>query len=332
MGAKRLAVLLCTAVFCFGAASCGEKKDDSVIDVPILKTKEVTYNTVKAEVGDISEKYHQTGQYSYPYSKSVKFGASGRIESINVEAPAEVKEGDLLCTLYTDDVIEELDKEKVRLDQSKQTVETIRKNGGTLNELKMAEYDLQIEQMKYDRLEASLEDYKVYAPCDGTFTMPYNRREPYTVNSPVKEGDLFGFTSDFSQKLLCVSVYDNPLNNVNFGTSVSLEQGATKASGTVTDIVHVENGDYSTIVYVIKPEDDAELFDFGDVQVVFDVYTRPDTVKVPQKAVRELGGRKFVNLLVDGVKIEQDVETGIEDGEDIEILSGLVGGEELIIN
>ena len=83
---------------------------------------------------------------------------------------------------------------------------------------------------------------------------------------------------------------------------------------------------------MILPDEDSELFDFGDVSVVFDVYTRPDTVVVPQKAVRELAGRKFVNLLVDGVKIEQDVETGIEDGKNIEILSGLAGGEELILN
>lgn len=332
MKAKRMLCLLCCAVFCAAAASCGEKKDDKQIDIPILETKEITYNTVKAEVGDISEKYYETGSYAYPYSESVKFKVSGLIESIEVEAPADVKEGDLLCTLYSDDVVEQLDKEKIRLDQAEQTVATLKSNSGSANEIKMAELDLQIEQMKYDKLEASLEDYKVYAPCDGTFTDAYQRSEPLNINSPVKAGDLFGYTSDLSQQFLCVSVYDNPLNNVNFGTGVTLEQGATEATGTVTDIIAVENGDFSSYVYVIKPADDNELFDFGDVSVVFDVYTRPDTVIVPQKAVRELGGRKFVNLLVDGVKIEQDVETGIEDGKNIEILSGLVGGEELIIN
>ncbi|MBR1563458.1 MAG: efflux RND transporter periplasmic adaptor subunit, partial [Ruminococcus sp.] len=274
----------------------------------------------------------ETGSYAYPYSQSVKFKASGLIESIEVEAPCDVKEGDLLCTLYSDEVQEQIEKEQIRLDQAKQTVQTIRQNGGSANELKMAELDLQLEQMNYDKLEASLEDYKVYAPCDGTFSYPFERREPLNVNSPVRAGDTLGYTSDLSQQYLCVSVYDNPLNNVNFGTRVTLQQGATEAGGTVKDIQRNENGDFSSYIYVILPDEDSELFDFGDVSVVFDVYTRPDTVVVPQKAVRELAGRKFVNLLVDGVKIEQDVETGIEDGKNIEILSGLAGGEELILN
>ena len=53
---------------------------------------------------------------------------------------------------------------------------------------------------------------------------------------------------------------------------------------------------------------------------------------VPQKAVKKLDGRNYVNLLVDGVKIEQDVELGIEDNDNVEILSGLSGGEEIILN
>ena len=161
--------------------------------------------------------------------------------------------------------------------------------------------------------------------------------DPGVVPAEAVETPVYAFARDgmdriVAQQYLCVSVYDNPLNNVNFGTRVTLEQGATEAAGTVKDIQRVENGDFSSYVYVILPDEDSELFDFGDVSVVFDVYTRPDTVVVPQKAVRELGGRKFVNLLVDGVKIEQDVETGIEDGKNIEILSGLSGGEELILN
>jgi hypothetical protein len=66
--------------------------------------------------------------------------------------------------------------------------------------------------------------------------------------------------------------------------------------------------------------------------VVFDVYSRLDTVVIPKKAVKELGGRQFVYLLIDGVKVEQDVELGIEDNGDVEVVSGLSGDEQLILN
>ncbi|MBR1723545.1 MAG: RND transporter, partial [Ruminococcus sp.] len=60
-------------------------------------------------------------------------------------------------------------------------------------------------------------------------------------------------------------------------------------------------------------------------------YSKLDTVIVPAEAIKTSKERTYVNLLVDGTKIEQDVETGIEDGERTEILSGLSGGEEVIV-
>ena len=295
-----------------GLSGCAKKDQKDEIAVPILEAKSVQYKTKTAEIRDISQKYEQPGFYGYPYSKSVKFTASGQIQSIEVESPCEVTEGQLLCTLYTDDVQEEIEKEQIRLDQVKSTVDTLYENDADADQITMAQYDVQIEQMRYDRLVNSLDDYNVYAPCE--------------------KGGVFGYTIDRSEQYLCVEVYDNKLSNVNFGTSVDLVQGAQSSTGTVTDIVFNDNGDFSTYTYVITPDNEDELLDFGDITVVFDVYSRLDTVVIPKKAVKELGGRTFVYILVDGVKVEQDIELGIEDNNDVEVISGLSGGEEIIMN
>lgn len=324
---------VCAAVLTLGLCSCGKSDNKDEIAIPILETKEISYKTCTAEITDISQQYYQQGTYSYPYSEAVVFKASGQIKSIEVESPCDVKEGDLLCTLYPDEVQEKIEQEKIRLEQAQNTVDTLYANGGNSGELQMAQYDLELEQMKYDHLVASLDDYNVYAPCDGEFTMTaQNWGEPLGVNAQVNKGSALGFTSDKSQEYLCVQVYDNPLTNVNFGTSVRLEQGANSSTGTVTDIVYADNGDFSAYTYVIRPDNEDELLDFGDVQVVFDIYSRLDTVVIPQKAVKELSGRTFVYLLVDGVRVEQDVELGIEDNENVEVVSGLIGGEEIILN
>ena len=324
--------LVLSCVLAASLCSCSKAKSDDEIAVPILETNEITYKTTKAEISDISEQYYQNGSYMYPYSEVVTFKASGQIKSIDVTSPSDVKKGDLLCTLYSDDVEEKIEEEEIRLNQSKTTVSTLQANGAGGDELKLAQYDLQIEQLRYDHLVASLENYKVYAPCDGEFTAVDRRDNPLNINSPVNSGPVYGYTSDKSQEYLCVEVYDSELNNVNFGTSVKLEQGSTTSTGTVSDIIYSENGDYSTYIYVITPDNKEELFDFGDVSVVFDVYSRLDTVVIPKKAVKNLAGRTYVNLLVDGVKVEQDIETGIEDNDNIEVTSGLTGGEEIILN
>lgn len=326
VAAAALALSLCSC------SAFSDKNKEEKIAVPILETKEISYKTCKAEVTDISQEYYQVGTWGYPYSESVVFKTNGQIKSIEVESPCDVKKGDLLCTLYSDDVQEQIEREEIRLDQAKSTVNTLYANNASADEITMAEYDLELEQMTYDHLVESLDDYNVYAPCNGEFTALDRRDQPLNVNSPVSKGSVFGYTSDKSQQYLCVQVYDNQLNNVNFGTAVRLEQGANTSSGTVTDIVYDENGDFSAYTYVITPSDDADLMDFGDVQVVFDIYSRMDTVVIPQKAVKNLSGRTYVNLLVDGVKVEQDIELGIEDNENVEVLSGLSGGEEIILN
>ncbi|MCR5021224.1 RND transporter [Ruminococcus sp.] len=323
-------VAFCAAVTVF--TGCGKKKSQDEIAVPMLETRSVTYKTVNAEIRDISQKYEQPGSYGYPYSKKVKFTVSGQIKSIDVEAPCEVKKGQLLCTLYTDDVLEEIEKEQIRLDQVKSTVDTLYQNNADADQITMAQYDVQIEQMRFDRLKGSLDDYSVYAPCDGEFTIEQPGWNPYNVNSRVNEGAVFGYATDKDERYLCVEVFDNKLSNVNFGTAVKLQQGANVSGGTVTDIVFKDSGDYSKYTYVITPDDPDELLDFGDITVVFDIYSRLDSVVIPKKAVKELGGRNFVYLLIDGVKVEQDVELGIEDNGDVEVISGLSGDEQIIVN
>ena len=174
--------------------------------------------------------------------------------------------------------------------------------------------------------------WKVDAPCDGEFDIADRHGQELTAFTPVNKGEVLGYTSDKSQKALCVAVYDNPLTNVNFGTAVDIVQGANTMGGTVTDIIYNESGDFSAYVYVITPDEENDMLDLGGIEVVFDVYSRLDTVIVPQKAVKNLDNRTYVNLLVDGVKVEQDVELGIEDNDNVEILSGLSGGEEIILN
>lgn len=324
-----LSAVLCAAML--GMSGCAQKEKKDEIAVPILEAKSVQYKTTTAEIRDISQKYVQPGFYGYPYSRTVKFPVSGQIESIEVEAPCDVEEGQLLCKLYTDNLQEEIEKEEIRLEQVKKTVETLRKNGGSSDEITMAQYDVEIEQMRYDRLVESLEDYNVYAPCDGEFSMERGRY-PYNVNSTVNQGSVFGYTVDRSERYLCVEVFDTKLPNVNFATTVRLEQGAQSSTGTVTDIVFNDNGDFSTYIYVITLNNEDELMDLGEIEVVFDVYSRLDTVVIPKNAVKELGGRTFVYMLVDGVKVEQDIELGLEDGSDVEVVSGLVGGEEIILS
>ncbi|TSC60459.1 MAG: secretion protein HlyD [Parcubacteria group bacterium LiPW_15] len=57
-----------------------------------------------------------------------------------------------------------------------------------------------------------------------------------------------------------------------------------------------------------------------------------NVVVIPEIAMFKSGGQAFVNVETDKGPVETKITTGISDGENIEVLSGLEGGETLIIS
>lgn len=336
-------VLLLAVLIAFSASSCAAKQKEQEIVVPIFEMDEIKYNTEEAVVGDISQKYFVDGKFGYPYSQNVSFKINGTVDSLIVEENSDVSKGDLLCILKSDDLDRQLEEKKVYVDQAQKTVNTLISDGVGGTELELARTDLEILQMEYKHLEESLEDYMVYAPCDGVFRA--DRATAFSAGiddqrgaenivipgSAVHAGQILGTIDDRSRQYIICDVYDVTLENVNFGTRVHIEQGANECMGKVVDIIEGDNAGMTLTTYIIMPDEDSGLSEL-DVKCQFDVYSKLDTVIVPQEAVKTTKDRTYVNLLIDGTKIEQDVETGIEDGDNIEILSGLAGGEQVIIN
>lgn len=328
---KKLVYLALAVLTALGASGCSEKNENKQIEVPIYEAKSLTYNTAKAEVTEIAEHYALTGKYSYPYSLKVKFGASAQINEIFVASGEEVKKGQLLCSLFTDDIDDRIEKKKAYVDQAQKTYSKLLStyNGSNINEIEIARVDYEIQKYEYDELVKSRDSYNVYAPCDGHFrSVSNNWGQKLDKYVSVNQGTTFGTVTDESESFLTCTMREQPLSNVNFGTHVNITQGDKASGGIVADIIK-DNNDY---IYVIRPDKDADFMKIGEMMISFNIYSRKDVVVVPNEAVKKVGQRKFVNLLVDGVKIEQDVETGIVDGSKVEITGGLTGGEELILN
>lgn len=57
-----------------------------------------------------------------------------------------------------------------------------------------------------------------------------------------------------------------------------------------------------------------------------------DVVIIPEIAMFKSGGEAFVNVQTDEGPVETKITTGISDGENIEVLSGLSGGETLVVS
>ena len=326
---KALALGLC-AVTAVSFGSCGKKESGAEIEIPILETSSPVYNTVTAEIGDISEKYYGEASYGISHEMSAYFTRSGQIKEIYVELNKEVKKGDVLCVLRSEEIEEQIEESDVWLEQAESTYnKLLNKSGVSATELEYARIDYELQKLNHQKLERELEQYTVTAPCDGTIVLINDRNKELNINSRVYP-DWLCMISDNSENALSCKMIQK-VDSIGYGTRAIITSTLGEYEGYVTGMREYGEGATAQYIYEIRC-DDGDVSGANKFNVCFDVYDKEDVVLVPAKAIKAIGERRFVNLLVGGVKVEQDVETGIEDGEMVEITSGLVGGEEIIIN
>ena len=118
---------------------------------------------------------------------------------------------------------------------------------------------------------------------------------------------------------------------------VTLEGDSTlRISGTVESIALVANrssmGDTFTVRIALDPPDSGPtLRDGFSAQVSIVVAPPKDALVVPASAVYESRTGQAVRvLMVDGSIVERRVRLGIKDGEQVEVLAGVVEGERVL--
>lgn len=335
---KKIVSVMACAVLCLSFAGC-KSEDDSkpVIQIPILDSKEENFETVVAEVGNITKSYTLQGKFTYPYSSYLSVKKGGVIKESHIDSKEEIKKGDLLLEFECDEFNDQIESQEQRVKDAQKNLDDIKKSGGSKAKINVATVDLELEQNRLDILNAKLDDYKVYATMDGYIELE-GLAEDYAVGKTLDDGHYLGKLIDRSEKVLTGSFFGSAqdrLSGVEFGTKVSIKQGnVAQSTGYVKDIVFHDNRDFSTFDYLIEIDDkNEEFYDFGQIDIVFNVYEKENVVTVPSETIVNVGSRTFVYTIVDGIRIETDVEVGIVDelNGKTEITSGLSGGETIVI-
>jgi RND family efflux transporter MFP subunit len=127
---------------------------------------------------------------------------------------------------------------------------------------------------------------------------------------------------------------DAPLASVGDAASITLQALPGEAfSGSITRLAGgMDQSTRTMLVEIDLPNDDGKLIPgmFGQATILLDA--RADQVALPASAVRyDEQGRSYV-YVVDGDETIQivDVATGVDDGHQIEITSGLTGRERVV--
>ena len=284
----------------------------------------------------------------------------GRIESISVKVGDVVKKDQVLFSLDKSDMQasynqaaaglkmaegnyqvnkDRLDNAKIQLERYKQLYEI-----GAISQAELEQFELQASDASLMTVEAQRDqaraqyqaaakaynDLNVKAPIDGIVTALNVRVGDMTTGAAPS-----AMVVDMDKVYVEVSVSEKVINSIDSSQDVLVEI-ASAFSGTVKGEIDglslaadARTGKYMLKINISNENHLIKPGMFG--RVILDIATKEDVVVVPAEAVVFRAGKYVAYVIEDHKVVEREVLTGLENGKQLEIVSGLNAGEILIV-
>ena len=278
---------------------------------------------------------YASGKLEYYESRVVTTQASGPVRSFNLLNYADVKAGDVLLTLGSDTIDDEIQAKQQEIAAAQETLNTA---------------------------QQAMANFNAVAPIDGTITAC-----TLTEGAEVKSGDTVIIISNSTTMLVNITVDDRNISFIKPGDVVNLDWNGTPYMGTVTsiDMGKAESGNGMTNFPVTLTVDnmDGSLIEGAWLQYSFVTSQSDNCVLIPGSAVKSVldteGNKRTVVFVKAETKPDDALEldlpepeegqkrsypseedgyypvevvTGISDTQNVEIVSGIEAGEEVFVN
>jgi RND family efflux transporter MFP subunit len=314
-------------------SSCGEVEalDDQetiVISVPV--------EVALLSLGNISSNYATTAILEAKEEAFVVPRASGIIEHIYVEEGDYVEKGQVLAQI-------EPRRYHLNLDRAKADLVGVEKELAKINKVYNKKL---VSDDTYDKLTAQYESAKATLSLaeldlqEATITAPISG---FIAERNAKVGNLSeSFQRErmfhiVQQKELYGIVYlpEKELSKVHKEQKALLNLTAFNDSEShafverISPVIDAKTGTFKVTLRVPNPDNLLKSGMFAQVKLNYD--TKKNVVLLPRKALLAIDDSVNVFVVKDGIASKNAVTVGYQEGEFVEILSGLLGTEQVVI-
>ncbi|MEI6587875.1 MAG: efflux RND transporter periplasmic adaptor subunit [Candidatus Moraniibacteriota bacterium] len=327
------------------------KKTNTASTAPI-------YKTAVAEKGMLTSSISGSGNVIVDQLATVDPTISGTVASLAVKIGDPVKKGQLLFTIINDQLGVSAAKASASYAQSKKSLDDqkyakkqaeadyktnpkkLLKDKVALadNSIDIAEQNLAVSAADYRNQLADAAKRKVTAPIDGTVNEvnikngdDLGKSSSSTKLSPIIIGDLGTLKAS-------VSVNEVDIPNVAEGQKVMFKFSAIdglELSGKVEKIDSLGTITQGVVTYNVTigfDVTDPRIKPQMSVSANIITAVKQNALLVPGGAVKTQGGSSYVEVLNDGSKtpVQKNVEIGLSNNTDTEIISGISSGDKVV--
>ncbi|MCI0476845.1 MAG: efflux RND transporter periplasmic adaptor subunit [Anaerolineales bacterium] len=206
-------------------------------------------------------------------------------------------------------------------------------NGLSKEEIEALQNAVVYAQLDLESAKTALAQTKLTAPFTSTVT-----------EITVREGELVGgFTplaavADLNALEIAVEIDEIDVANVKVGQKVEVRLDAfpgERFSGILTRLFPAASSQRGSTVYAAVVEFDRKNFDVrlgmgANLKIL--TVEKKGTLLVPNRALKNVGTRKAVQISAPGAARDVIVEIGVTDGNETEIISGVNEGDQVFVN
>lgn len=227
-----------------------------------------------------------------------------------------------------------LESKKMNLDLAKQEYEKQKsvydKGGVTLRELRNSELQMTNAQNELENAEIRLEKMKIDIPISGVIVkLPH-----YTPNSQIQQGSSLATIMNYSKMYVDVSLPENTMTEIKTGQKVQITNYSLPNDtliGTVTEISPAIDVNTRTYLGKVRFSNPKLLIRPGMfIKTLIKVNQRDDIIVIPKEVIISDQRGKRVFVVKENTAFERIIETGIENEDMIEVVSGLEVNERLV--
>jgi len=328
----------------------------------VQETKKIPVEVRTVTKGEVKNEFVFSGKLTASEVANLVPMLSGKVETVNFEVGDEVKKGDILFVMDNDTYINNLSSARAGLKAAEAGVaaaelgfknaETAYNNNkilyeaGAISKASFDQIELTYEQAKIQvdsaiaqkesasaqvaTLNDSIDESVVESPIDGIVTA-----------CNVKAGEILNTSTgypftvmDMSTMTVKVSVSDALINTVKKDDIVSVRISSVSEEnieGIVKTVNPAANYGGTYDIEVEIPNESGMIKSGMFAEVFFMSEKADDAFIVPKEVIFSEKGESFVYINENGVAKKCVVETSVDNGEEVAVISGLKEGMSLII-
>jgi RND family efflux transporter MFP subunit len=285
--------------------------------------------------GDLTVTVSGSGYIGVTNEKQLAFGSGGKIEKLFVEEGDEVKKGEILATLDTSALELSLSQAQLARDEAEYNLKQLKDVlHSSQDRIKLAEEALRVAEEAVTEVQKQLDEAVITAPFDGVIAV-LTVKEGDIVPPPTMAAQAIIHLIDLSSLELSAEVDEIDIPDVKPGQKAIIEVDALPddlIDGEVVSISELPDIQTGLVVYPVKikfdvPADSAVRAGMSATADII-IQERSDVLLVPSRVVRQdEQGNTVVNVVIGKEIEERAVVTGISNGLQTEIISGLNEGE-----